>query len=197
MADSELRRLKRKHYTARAKTTRFTTLIMESTASAPLENFQYYQDHLRETLDQLLSLDNDIQDFLDDNEYMTDVEVAEEYINSAERALLKAKQEIENRPILTGEKPNCKRMMDWMELLEKLMAKEEMLAKLDGDRKACREEMAASREDMDTSHKEMVAEIEHEMDIKTMVCQEMKARPEEKPTSADRKPEAAQQEEVP
>jgi hypothetical protein len=51
-------------------------------------------------------LDNDIQDLLDDNEYTTDVEVAEEYIDSAEGTLLKAKREIENRLVSTGEKPN-------------------------------------------------------------------------------------------
>jgi hypothetical protein len=57
-------------------------------------------------MDQLVALDNNIQDLLDDNEYMTDVEVAEEYIDSAKRALSKAKQGIENRPTSTGKKPN-------------------------------------------------------------------------------------------
>jgi hypothetical protein len=41
------------------------------------------------------------------------------------------------------------------------MAKEEMLAKLDADRKACREEITASQ-------KEMVAQSKPETDIKTM-----------------------------
>jgi hypothetical protein len=51
---------------------------------------------------------------------------------------------------------------------------------------------------MDASHKEMVAESKPEMDVKTMACQEMEARPEEKkPTSVDTKPEVAQKEEVP
>jgi hypothetical protein len=69
---------------------------MEFTVSTPLEDYEYYRDRLRETLDQLLSLDNGIQDLLDDSEYTTDVEISEEYIDSAQRALLKAKREIEN-----------------------------------------------------------------------------------------------------
>jgi hypothetical protein len=99
MVDSELQRLKRKHSMARAEVTRFSTLTMEFTTITPLEDYEYYQDCLQETLDQLLSLDNDIQDLLDDSEYTTDVEVAEEYIDSTEPALLKAKWEVENRPV--------------------------------------------------------------------------------------------------
>jgi hypothetical protein len=62
---------------------RFTTLIKEFTASTPLADYEFYQDRLRETLDQLLSLDDDIQDCLDDNTYATDVEVIEGYAESA------------------------------------------------------------------------------------------------------------------
>ena len=43
----------------------------------------FYRDRLQETLDQLLSLDSDIRDLLEDKEYTTDVEVAEEYIDLA------------------------------------------------------------------------------------------------------------------
>jgi hypothetical protein len=43
----------------------------------------------------------------------------------------------------------------------------------------------------------MVAEVKPEMDVKTMVCQELEARPEEKPTPADTKPEVTQKQEVP
>jgi hypothetical protein len=49
-----------------------------------------------------------IQDLLDDNEYTTNVEVTEEYIDSDKLALLKAKREIENRLVSTGEKPNLR-----------------------------------------------------------------------------------------
>jgi hypothetical protein len=98
MADSELGRLKRKLF-ARAKVTRFSTSIMESTASTPLEDYEFYRYRLQEILDQLLSIDNDIQDLLDENEYTTDVEVAEEYSEVAKR-------EMENRPVSTGERRN-------------------------------------------------------------------------------------------
>ncbi|PNF36861.1 hypothetical protein B7P43_G08875 [Cryptotermes secundus] len=53
------------------------------TSSTPLEDYEYYRDRLQETLDQLLSLDSDIRDLLEDKEYTTDVEVAEEYIDLA------------------------------------------------------------------------------------------------------------------
>jgi hypothetical protein len=154
MVDSELRRLKRKRSTARARVTRFTPLIMESTTSTPLEDYEYYRDCLQETLDQILSLDNDIQDLLEDSEYTTDVQVAEDYIDLSVRALLTAKWEMENRPVSTGERPNFAEepsalrtlwpllvhsvfLTDWKERLEKLRAKEEMLEKLDANRKAC------------------------------------------------------------
>jgi hypothetical protein len=68
---------------------------------------------------------NDIQDLSDDNKYTTDVEVSVEYMDSAERALLKAKRDMEKRLVSTGERPDCKSVTDWMELLEKLKTKEE------------------------------------------------------------------------
>jgi hypothetical protein len=51
----------------------------------------------------------------------------------------------------------------------------------------------------ETSRKETAAVIKPETEeVETMACQGMEARPEEeKPASADRKPEAAQEEEVP
>jgi hypothetical protein len=51
---------------------------------------------------------------------------------------------------------------------------------------------------METSHRDIVAEVKPEMNINTMACQEMEERlEEEQPTSLDRKPEAAEQREVP
>jgi hypothetical protein len=78
----------------------------------------------------------------------------------------------------------------------------ELLAKLEADRqadwKSWREEMAAMRKGMDSSHKEMVIEIKPERDMKTMACRETKeARLEKELTSLDRKPEAAEHQEVP
>jgi hypothetical protein len=74
--------------------------------------------------------------------------------------------------------------------------------------------MAARLEKMDNSHKEMAAETKPDRDMeemacretteahlvldeKTMACQEMEARPEEKPTSVDRKPEAIEERQFP
>lgn len=51
-------------------------------------------------------MDNDIQHLQDDKEYTTYVEVVEDYIDLAKRALLNAKREVENRLVSTGEKPN-------------------------------------------------------------------------------------------
>jgi hypothetical protein len=51
---------------------------------------------------------------------------------------------------------------------------------------------------MESSHREIVAEVKPEMDVMTKACQEMEERlEEEQPTSLDRKPEAAEQREVP
>ncbi|PNF25752.1 hypothetical protein B7P43_G12364 [Cryptotermes secundus] len=50
---------------------------------------------------------------------------------------------------------------------------------------------------MKTSHKEIVAKVKPEMDAETMACQEMEACLEEEATSVHRKPEMAQQREVP
>jgi hypothetical protein len=50
---------------ARGKATRFTTLIIESTDSTSLDDYEYYRDRLQETLDQLVSLADDIQDLLE------------------------------------------------------------------------------------------------------------------------------------
>jgi hypothetical protein len=103
MADSELRRLKRKRSTERTKATRFTTLINEFTASTPLDDD--YQ-HYRRPLVQLIQLDNAIQDILRDNEYTADVETCGEDISSAKREILKATRDVESRLTSSGEKLN-------------------------------------------------------------------------------------------
>jgi hypothetical protein len=106
MTDSELRRLKRKRSTERTKATRFTTLLNEFTANTPLVNYEHYRGRLRETLDELIRLDNAIQDLLEDSEYTADVETCEGYIDSTKRTLLKATWEIENRLASSVEKLN-------------------------------------------------------------------------------------------
>ena len=95
MSDAEINKLKRKRTTERAKATRFITTINEFTDDNPLDDYEHYKGRLQETLDQLARLDDSIQDLLEDSEYTADVEACEEYIDSAKRALLKAKQEIE------------------------------------------------------------------------------------------------------
>jgi hypothetical protein len=76
---------------------------------------------------------------------------------------------------------------------------------MSADTKARLEEIAAMtnkiwkawREMRNASHKDTVAENKPETEVKTMACQEMEAHQEEEPTSADRKPKAAEQREVP
>jgi hypothetical protein len=95
---------------------------------------------------------------------------------------------------------------------------EDFMAKLDADRKAAQAKADANRvqmqelmkmmdayqaktdavllamQVMDTSHKETATVIEPETEVKMMACQEMEAhQEEEEPTSADRKPEAAEE----
>jgi hypothetical protein len=69
----------------------------------------------------------------------------------------------------------------------------EMLVKMDADRKAWREEMAAERRAIQARTEDTQAEMEE------MACREMtEAHPEEKnPTSVDMKPELTQNEKVP
>jgi outer membrane biosynthesis protein TonB len=92
----------------------------------------------------------------------------------------------------TDKEEMLKKMRAWGEKLE-----EETRATL-SETEAIKARTRAIRESMGTSHKEMVAETKPEMDAETMACQEMEAHQEEKkPTSSDRKPEAAQKTEVP
>jgi hypothetical protein len=115
------------------------------------------------------------------------------------------------------EEMEAKKKKDKEDLMKKLDAYQEKAA---ADRKADKEEMKADikawrekiatetevikartraiRENMGTSHKEMVAVIEPGRNMETIACQEMEAYPEEeKPASVDMKPEAAEQREVP
>jgi len=91
MLDAEMKKLKRKRTTKRAKATRFITTINEFTGDNSLDDYEHYRGRLQETPDQLVRLDDSIEDLLEDNEYTANVEACEEYIDSAKRALLKAK----------------------------------------------------------------------------------------------------------
>jgi len=97
MSDAEVKNLKRKRSTERAKATRLIININEFKGDNPLDDYEQYRCQLQETLDQLVRLDESIQDPLEDSEYTADVEACKEYIDSAKRALLKAKQEIGRR----------------------------------------------------------------------------------------------------
>jgi hypothetical protein len=85
-----------------------------------------------------------------------------------------------------------------LEMLKEMKANQaKVMAKLDAYQ-AKTEAGLLAMQVMETSHKGIVAETKPETEIKTMACQEMEARQEEKkPTSPDRKPKAAQKEEVP
>jgi hypothetical protein len=50
-----------------------------------------------------------------------------------------------------------------------------LLLAMRAETKAWREEKTAMREMMDASHKEIVAEIKPEIDVKTMACREAEA----------------------
>jgi hypothetical protein len=82
-------------------------------------------------------------------------------------------------------------------LLKKMDAYQtQFLSRLDADRQTEQRELKEIMKMMDTSHKEMVAETKPETEM--MACQEMEEHLEEEElTSVDRKPEVAQQREVP
>ena len=97
MSDAELKKLKRKRNSERAKAIRFITTLNQFTDDNLLDDYEHYRGRLQETLDQLVRLNDSIQDLLEDSDYTADVEACEEYIDSAKRALLKVKQEIGRR----------------------------------------------------------------------------------------------------
>ena len=68
MSEAEIKKLKRKRTTERAKATRFITTINEFTGDTPLDDYEHYRGRLQETLDQLVRLDDSIQDLLEDRE---------------------------------------------------------------------------------------------------------------------------------
>ena len=91
MTDNNLSKLKRRRTTQRSNATRFAHQINVSDHSTPIDELQYLSERLDETLANLLTLDNAIQDLLDDEEYANDVPICEEYIDSSKRAIRKAK----------------------------------------------------------------------------------------------------------
>jgi hypothetical protein len=94
---------------------------------------------------------------------------------------------------------SCKKKIKMQQMMELLLKK--MMAwgeKIDAETRAIDARTEAVRRMMDVKHEVIVAESKPEMEIKTMACQEMEARPEEEePTPVDMKPEEAEQREVP
>ena len=55
----------------------------------------YYNDRLRETLNRLTLIDDEVHELLDDSEYKADLQKCEEYIESANRAILRTSRQME------------------------------------------------------------------------------------------------------
>jgi hypothetical protein len=87
--------LKRRRARERGNITGFVTEVGRFTDTTALEDYEYYQDRLREALGQLTSLDDEIHELIDDSEYDVDVQKCEEYIESAKRAILRTLRQME------------------------------------------------------------------------------------------------------
>jgi hypothetical protein len=125
---------------------------------------------------------------LDDNQAKagTDIKAWRE-----EMASRKEKMDTETRAIQARTKAMRENMgASHMEMVA------EIIPKRDADTMAC-QETEARQEEMRASRRETAAVIEPETEVKTMACQEMEAHQEEEPISADKKPKAAEQREVP
>jgi hypothetical protein len=87
--------LKRKRARERGNITRFVTEVGKFTDTTTIEDYEYYQDRLREGLGRLTSLDDDIHELIDDSEYDADVQICEEYMEYAIRTILRTSRQIE------------------------------------------------------------------------------------------------------
>ena len=95
--DDQLRILKPKRTKERSNVTRFVASINALEDSSPVDDYEYYHERLRETLDKLIVLDDTIQDRLSDEEFDADVTKCEEYVDSAKRALQRASKKTDQR----------------------------------------------------------------------------------------------------
>jgi uncharacterized membrane protein YccC len=73
----------------RGNITCFIQEVGKFTNTTTLEDYEHYQDRLREALGRLMSLHDEIHELIDDNEYDADVQKCEEYIESTKRAILR------------------------------------------------------------------------------------------------------------
>jgi hypothetical protein len=79
-AGKRLHNLKRRRVRERGNITRFVKEVGKFTDTTSLEDYEYYEDRLHETLGRLTSLDDEIHELLDDSEYDKDLQKCEEYI---------------------------------------------------------------------------------------------------------------------
>jgi hypothetical protein len=93
-ADKSLHNLKRRRGKERGNITRFVTQIGKFIDTTTLEDYEYYKDRLREILDRLTKLDDEIHELPDDSEYDADLQKCEN-IESANGANLRTSQQME------------------------------------------------------------------------------------------------------
>jgi hypothetical protein len=89
--EEQLHKLKRERTWKRNNITRFAKSINSFTGDTSLEDHEYFQGRMKETLERVLKLDDCIHDFLSDDEYYADVEICEDYIDVAKRAIFKSR----------------------------------------------------------------------------------------------------------
>jgi hypothetical protein len=94
-AGKRLHNLKRKRVRERGNITHFATEVGKFTDNTTLEDYEYYQDRLRETLRRLTSLDEEIHELMDDSKYDADLQKCEECVESAKRAILRTSHRME------------------------------------------------------------------------------------------------------
>lgn len=97
--ETRLRNLKRRRTAQRSLITKFSSVINEATSDSSID-YEYNQTRLQETLDIIRTLDDEIHEFLSDNEYNEDVLRCEAYIEIAKKVILKATRE--NRDTLAS-----------------------------------------------------------------------------------------------
>jgi hypothetical protein len=90
-----LHNLKSRHARKWGKITGFITEVWKFSDTTALEDCEYYNDKLCETLGRLTSLDDEVHKLLDESEYDVDVKIFEEYIDSAKRTILRTSRQME------------------------------------------------------------------------------------------------------
>jgi hypothetical protein len=92
-----LQNLKRISARERGNITRFATEVGKFTDTTTQEDIECYKNRLHETLGRLTSLDDEIHELLDDNEYDADLQKFEEYIESTKRDIIRTSRQMGNQ----------------------------------------------------------------------------------------------------